>query len=193
MSYFIRETALLLCLAAPALAQNSVQSNADDPFVTIVESGEIDLGAIVELDTRGYPTQAGIQTLYDEMDFQGAVSAYLQTLPQMALYGSHQTNHFYGATGETDILLMYRDPSVDGMLTPNRVVEYFSSYPNLAETGPLVFEVPAGEIAGLILNMQMRWHADIGVTSPTQGRTPKRFLLLTVDQGVPAEVNLDAL
>ncbi len=129
-----------------------------------------------------------LDALYDEMDFQGAVSAYLQTIPQMALYGSVKTNHYYGAVGNTDALLMYRDPSVDGMLTPNRVVQYLFAYPNLAESGPMVFEYPGGETAGIILDIQMRWLADLGVTSPF-GSRPVKYLLLTVDQELPAEVN----
>ena len=102
------------------------------------------------------------ETIYDEMDYQGAVSAYLQAIPQMALFGSAKTNHYYGATGNTDSLVMYKDPSIDGMLTPNRVVTYLMNFANLAESGPMVFEQPAGATAGLIMDMQMRWHADTG-------------------------------
>ncbi|WP_295894080.1 DUF1214 domain-containing protein [uncultured Vibrio sp.] len=187
-------TASLLAMmstAGVASQQYPVESNVNDPFVTVVPSGKLDLGNVVELDDKGYPTLDGINTLYEEMDYQGAVSAYLQTIPQMALYGSRKTNHYYGATGETDVLLMYKDPSVDGMLTPNRVVEYHFSYPNLAETGPLILELPAGEIASIVLDMQMRWHADGGVTSASMGKKPTKYLIMTVDQEVPDDVNLD--
>jgi hypothetical protein len=175
--------------AAGTLAQE-VLSNANDRFLSVPDNRSIDLGATIELDEKGYPTPASFQTLYDELDYQGAVSAYLQTLPQMNLYGSLKTNHYYGAVAPTDSLLLYKDPGVDGMLTPNRVVKYLFNYPNLAETGPMIYEMPAGEAAGLILDFQMRWERDLGVTSPYAGR-PVKYLVLTRDQELPKDVNRD--
>ena len=187
----------LLCLglflSVTVHAQETIPANANDPFISAPEERTIDLGATIELDDKGYPTPEAIETLYDEMDFQGAVSAYLQTLPQMNLYGSLKTNHYYGAKGPTDSLILYKDPGIDGMLTPNRVVKYLFNYPNLAETGPMVYEMPAGETAGLILDMQMRFYRDFGVTGPTAGRRAVKYLVLTEDQQVPEGVNLDYL
>lgn len=77
-----------------------------------------------------------------------------------------------------------------GVTPPNRVVKYVFNYPNLTETGPLVYEMPAGETAGLILDMQMRWYRDIGVTAPTQGCAVK-YLILTEDQDLPTGINAD--
>ncbi len=116
--------ALVLFSADAGFAASAkVQSNADDHFVTPpAGSRKIDLGATIEIDADGYPIKESQQLLFDEFDFQGAVSAYLQSIPQMALYGSVKTNHYYGATENTDSLVMYQDPSVDGMLTPNKVV-----------------------------------------------------------------------
>ena len=169
-----------------------VPSNADDHFVTKPTAGnKIDLGATIEVDDKGYPTKQSQQLLFDEMDFQGAVSAYLQSIPQMALYGSVKTNHYYGATENTDSLVMYQDPSVDGMLTPNRVVTYLFNYPNLNETGPLVYEYPAGETAGLVLDIQMRWLADLGLTSRFGGQQVIKYLLLTEGQELPDGINRD--
>jgi len=183
----------VLAMASPsAQAKSAVASNAKDHFVTKPTDGnKIDLGATIEVDDKGYPTKKSQQLLFDEMDFQGAVSAYLQTIPQMALYGSVKTNHYYGATQNTDSLVMYQDPSVDGMLTPNRVVTYLFNYPNLDETGPLVYEYPAGETAGLVLDIQMRWLADLGLTSRFSGNQVIKYLLLTEGQELPDGIDRD--
>jgi len=178
-----------LALVTTALAQE-IRSNAEDSFITKPNgSREVDFGATIHLDSKGYPMLESFETIYDEMDYQGAVSAYLQAMPQMNLFGSLKTAHYYGATGNTDSLVMHNDPSVDGMLTPNRVVTYLMNYANLAESGPMVFEQPAGATAGLIMDMQMRWHADTGLTSPYQGKRVVKYLVLTVDQELPDGIN----
>jgi hypothetical protein len=170
------------------VAHASVRSNAEDSFITQPNgNGKVDLGATIHLDSKGYPMLESFETIYDEMDYQGAVSAYLQAMPQMALFGSAKTNYYYGATGNTDSFVIYKDPAVDGMLTPNRVVAYLFNFANLAESGPMVFEYPAGVTAGLITDMQMRWHADLGLTSPYQGKRIVKYLILTEDQDLPDE------
>ncbi len=83
------------------VAHASVRSNAEDSFITQPNgNGKVDLGATINLDSKGYPKLKSIETIYDEMDYQGAVSAYLQSLPQMNCFGSLKTNHYYGATGQ---------------------------------------------------------------------------------------------
>jgi hypothetical protein len=186
---YISFCCVTLALVTTALAQE-IRSNAEDSFITKPNgSREVDFGATIHLDSKGYPMLESFETIYDEMDYQGAVSAYLQAMPQMNLFGSLKTAHYYGATGNTDSLVMHNDPSVDGMLTPNRVVTYLMNYANLAESGPMVFEQPAGATAGLIMDMQMRWHADTGLTSPYQGKRVVKYLVLTVDQELPDGIN----
>ncbi len=184
-----------LFTAAPVSAQTevaasagTVPSNANDDFISKPVGGtEFDLGQSYEVDALGYPTKNSIATLHAEMDYQGAVSAYLQTIPQMTLFGSKMTNHYYGANGNTDCLIMYNDPSIAGMYTPNTVVAYSFTYPNLKETGPLVFEHPAGATAGIVMDMQMRWLADIGV--PHAGGKAAKYLILHESQELPEGVN----
>lgn len=141
--------------------KSKVPSNASDSFVTKTgRSMKIDLGATIDIDAKGYPTQESQKILYDEMDYQGAVSAYLQSLPQVSYMGSLNMNRYYGATGNTDSLVLHNDPATDGQLTPNRVVTYLFNFANISETGPMVYEAPAGPIAGIIMDSQMRWYTD---------------------------------
>ena len=116
---YITACCLTLALVTTALAQETrtidtrERSNAEDSFLTKPNgSQEVDFGATINLDSKGYPMLESFETIYDEMDYQGAVSAYLQAMPQMALFGSAKTNHYYGATGDTDSLVIYKDPAV---------------------------------------------------------------------------------
>lgn len=165
------------------------KSNAKDAFVT-KGINTIDLGDTITLDAEGYPTKDSIQTIYDEYDYQGAVSAYLQTVSQMTVYGSVKTNRYYGATKGTDVLFMYKDPSIDGMLTPNRKVGYVFSYPNLAETGPLIYEYPAGATAGVVMDVKMRYYIDMGLTSK-YGSKGAKYYIYTEGQNLPTDLPSD--
>jgi len=96
---YIITSCVTLALVTTALAQE-IRSNAEDSFITKPNgNGKVDLGATINLDSKGYPMLESFETIYDEMDYQGAVSAYLQAMPQMALFGSAKTNYYYGATG----------------------------------------------------------------------------------------------
>ena len=174
---------------AIAASAGTVRSNANDDFISKPVGGtEFDLGQSYEVDALGYPTKDSIATLHAEMDYQGAVSAYLQTIPQMTLFGSVKTNQYYGAAaGSTDSLIMYNDASIAGMYTPNTVVAYSFTYPNLTETGPLVFEHPAGATAGIVMDIQMRWLADIGI--PHAKGAAAKYLVLHEDQELPEGVD----
>ena len=155
---------ILLIFPLSGNAQSSVvTSNTNDSFITRpIDHPVIDFGSNVVLDAEGLPTKESIQTIYDEMDYQGGVQAYLWAIPQMAVYGQYKMNKYYGATGNTDVLTLYRDVGINGMLTPNTVVRYVFNMPNLAETGPLVVEYPGGEAVGVIHDSQMTFVSDIG-------------------------------
>lgn len=170
--------------------KSKVPSNASDSFVTKTGSSmKIDLGATIEIDAKGYPTQESQKILYDEMDYQGAVSAYLQSIPQVSFMGQLNMNRYYGATGNTDSLVLHNDPATDGQLTPNRVVTYIFNFADISETGPMVYEAPAGPIAGIIADTEMRWYTDFGLTSPYQGNRLVKYLILTEDQDLPENIN----
>ena len=117
------------------------------------------------LDEKGLPEQKTITALFDEMDYQGAVQAYLWAMPQMAIHGQRKMNEFYGAKGSLALMTTYMDPSVFGFTTPNRVVRYIWNVYNFEEMGPMVMEMPGGQFVGLLMDYQMRFITDI--RSPT--------------------------
>jgi len=129
---------------------------------------------------RGYPTDATVAKLFDDIDSQRACQAYLWALPLMAMQ-QWQSEHLarFGA-GKLDYVdyLTFQDKL--GLLTANATTPYIMAFPNLAETGPLVFEVPAGPTAGGFTDFWQRPITDSGQTGPDKG-AGGRYLILGPD------------
>jgi hypothetical protein len=142
------------------------------------------------LNAQRLPDQAAIDRLYEERDFQRACQAYLWALPIVS-YGQWQNQHetVFGA-GDGDIVkyLTVRDKL--GIITANATTPYVLGFVNTARTGPVLFEVPAGEIAGGFGDFWERNVTDIGLTGPDQGKGG-RYLLLGPGQEPPAGVKVD--
>jgi len=102
---------------------------------------------------RGYPSQATVKTLFDQMDFQRATQAYLWSLPLMGFARWQQQHEQVFGAKDTDLVLYnsYRDKL--GLLTANATTPYILGFPNLGRTGPLVVEIPAGPTAGGISSL----------------------------------------
>jgi hypothetical protein len=124
-----------------------------------------------------YPSDETIDKLYNEMDFQRAVQAYLWGLPMVEMaewaYAHHNT---FGA-GHFDFTTYLDFVEKQGILTANATTPYMMAFPNLKETGPLVFEIPAGPTAGGLLDFWQRPFADLGQTGPDQGKGAKYLIL----------------
>jgi len=125
----------------------------------------------------GYPSDETIDKLYEEMDFQRAVQAYLWAIPLVS-FAQWQEQHeqvFGAEDGDLVFYVSYRDKL--GLLTSNATTPYLLGFPNLSRTGPLVIDVPAGQIAGAILDFWQRPVADLGLTGPDKGAGGKYLLL----------------
>lgn len=126
---------------------------------------------------NGYPTDDTIDKLYDEMDFQRAVQAYLWGLPMVEMAEwAHAHRNVFGA-GQYDFTTYLDFVEKQGILTANATTPYMMAFPNLKETGPLVFEIPAGPTAGGLLDFWQRPFADLGQTGPDQGKGAKYLIL----------------
>ena len=159
----------------------------------------ISLGAIVYAETietrigklsfthdfaSGYPTKETIEKLYDERDFQRACQAYLWALPIVAFAQYQEQARTVLGAGNLDFGLQDTYDERLGILTPNVVTPYMGSITDLAETGPLVIDVPAGAIAGMVNDFWQRPVTDLGLAGPDQGKGGK-YLLLGPGQTVP--------
>jgi len=118
---------------------------------------------------NGYPTDQTVAKLHEEMDFQRATQAYLWSLPLVS-FATWQKAHevtFGAKSGEVVVYDNY--VAKLGILTANATTPYIISWFNLAETGPLVVEMPAGLAAGFADDMWQRPLIDMGQTGPDRG------------------------
>lgn len=126
--------------------------------------------------TSGYPAKETVRKLYDELDFQRAVQAYLWALP-MASYGAMADAH--KAMGANDHTVIVADKSAEQqqlILTANQDTIYMSGVLDLRK-GPIIMELPMG-LLGTLNNIWQQPLVDLGGPfSPEQNRGG-RFLIL---------------
>jgi hypothetical protein len=128
---------------------------------------------------NGYPTDATIEKLYDERDFQRACQAYLWSLPAVsfATFQRGLTKGLGARNGQLVALLSYE--ARRGVLTPNATTPYYLGFADLS-SGPLVMEVPPrGVLCG---------HSDAWQNALPNAEAPGRYLLLAPGQDPPAGV-----
>jgi hypothetical protein len=111
------------------------------------------------------------------MDFQRACQAYLWGIPAVGL-NEWQKAHFNVFKAKSGEMLSYLDFDEKlAILTPNYTTPYIATFIDLEKSGPTVIEIPAGLMAGMILDGWQRVLADLGVVGPDQG-TGGKYLVL---------------
>jgi len=136
---------------------------------------------------NGYPTRDTVARMFEEIDYQRACQAYLWALPLMAMHQWQQEHATKFNAGNLDYVdyLTFQDKL--GLLTANATTPYIMAFPNMKETGPLVFEVPAGPTAGGFTDFWQRPITDSGQTGPDQGRGGKYLILGPDDPDIRPE------
>jgi len=138
-----------------------------------------------QVDTRigelrfdhGLPTEETVNKLFDEIDFQRACQAFIWALPivNIAEWQRAHEKDFGAADGDIVIYTTYQAKL--GILTPNLTTPYIIGFANLARTGPLVIDYPAGLSAGGVLDFWHRPLFDMGQTGPDQGAGGKYLVV----------------
>jgi hypothetical protein len=124
----------------------------DQPF-----EGKVDtrIGTL-EFDNQ-YPSKESMKTILDSMDFHGVHDKFK--------FG--QTEFFVFGTLEEKL----------GVLTANATTPYIGATPDLTKTGPLVVDMPAGMLAGMIDDFWQRPITDIGLVGPDKGKGAKYLII----------------
>ena len=104
----------------------------------------------------GYPTDATVTKLYDEMDFQRATQAYMWAIPIVSFAKWQEQHEKVFGQEDGDLVQMVSSRDKMGMLTPNDSTTYLIGFWNLERTGPMVIDYPKGLTAGGILDMWQR-------------------------------------
>jgi hypothetical protein len=125
----------------------------------------------------GYPSQESIAKLTDEMDYQRACQAYIWGIPIIGIAEWQKThdNTYKVRNGQLVLFLSFEEKL--GIMTPNFDTPYFVGLADLEKSGPLVFEVPKGLIAGMIMDAWQRSLSDVGVVGPDKGQGGKYLIL----------------
>jgi hypothetical protein len=128
---------------------------------------------------NGYPTDATVQKLYDERDFQRACQAYLWGLPAVSFTAWQRGINGLGArNGQIVAILSYE--ARRGILTANATTPYYLGFADLS-AGPLIMIIPAQGVQGGISD---GWQ----ITIPGS-ETPGTYLVLAPGQKEPDDVS----
>jgi hypothetical protein len=171
---------LALLLAGCATGNQAGSQSATYKMTTPIPAGievsdkvETRLGALHF--EGGCPDKATTDKLYDNLDFQHAVQAYLLGLPPVNQLANRKAILQEGPANRTVPIWEQMVDSRTVELTANDNTPYTWFWLDL-RNGPLVLEV-SPKVLGLIDDMWYHWSGDLGITGPDRGRGGKYLLL----------------
>jgi hypothetical protein len=156
----------------PAMAQYKMTTPIP-PGIASPEKVETRLGTLKFFD--GFPDQATVEKLYDNLDFQRAVQAYLLALPPVSMVGLRNGLTSFGSANVTIPTFERLMDSRSIFLTANANTPYTWMWINL-RNGPLVAEIPPG-VLGMINDMWFYYVTDMGQVGPDKGKGGKYLIL----------------
>lgn len=124
----------------------------------------------------GYPTAATTRAVHEERDFQRAIQAYRFFYPTVSMEGTFQGQRDAGVGDNHACLLLAGGPR-HVLFTGNADTPYMGSTFNLAQTGPVVIELPPGPYMGIVNDHHFGWVADVGLPGPDAGKGGKHLVL----------------
>lgn len=143
------------------------------PGVPVADKVETQLGTLNFFG--GFPDQASVDKLYDNLDFQRAVQAYLLALPVVNQVGNRDGILQVGPANTTVPIWENLVDSRTIELTANDNTPYTWFWLDL-RNGPLVLEAPP-KVLGLVDDIWYHWSGDIGLTGPDRGEGGKYLLV----------------
>lgn len=164
----------VLSIATNVIAQ---KGNTDAPKVfTTPNAVETRIGTLKF--ERGFPTEETKRKVFDEIDYQRAVQAYLWAYPAVS-FQSIMMETQRGLGVERNIMGI-ADNFVDPKslwLTANDITIYALTNVDLGKDGAMVIDIAPGAIVGLIDDFWQRSVTDVGLPGP-YGDKGGKFLLL---------------
>jgi hypothetical protein len=124
----------------------------------------------------GLPDEATVQTVYDNLDFQRAVQAFLTALPAVALHAHRTGIRTFGSDNQTVLIsesLLDSRPLFFG--AGNTETVYTIAWLDTKES-PLVIEIPP-HVLGMINDCWGRYVADLGTVGPDRGAGGKYLFI----------------
>jgi hypothetical protein len=143
------------------------------PSIPIPDKVETRFGTLNFVD--GFPDQASVDKIYDNLDFQRAVQAYLLGLPPVSQWANRQGMLAVGPANATVPIFETMMNARSLFLTANNNTPYTWIWLDLHQ-GPLVLEVPP-KVLGGVDDMWYSWVTDVGITGPDRGKGGKYLLV----------------
>jgi hypothetical protein len=167
-------TATMACLlwatAAHAQTAPRMKMTTDIPVdITTPDSVETPLGTLKLFD--GFPDDATTQKVYDNLDFQRGVQAFLNAMPGAAVTAFRPALRKYGGVDGGVIIFEEMMDSKALWLTANTTVVYYMSWLD-TKNGPVVMETPPNTL-GLVDDHWFRYVCDFGNADPDKGKGGK--------------------
>lgn len=130
-----------------------------------------------QLNNGNWLPQEEAQSLSDELYYQDAIQAYIQTLPLLNTIGLRDGSEAAFGKGY-NVLPIWKErmDSRAVVPTPNGDVIYSMSYLDLKETGPLVIKAPPNVI-GMFTDFFQKTITDVGAIGPDRARGGLYLLL----------------
>ena len=160
---------LMAFLAIPANAQQYKMEAPIPSGIASPDKVETRLGTLKFFD--GFPDKATVEKLYDNLDFQRAVQAYLLALPPVSQAANRNAILTLGPANTTVPIFEQLMNSRSVFLTANTNTVYSWMWIDL-RNGPLVMEIPP-KVLGAVNDMWYRWVVDVGITGPDKGEGGK--------------------
>jgi hypothetical protein len=127
---------------------------------------------------NGFPTEETTRKLFDEMDYQRAVQAFLWAYPAVSFESIRLAVKRDLGADLLDMIIADNHADPKGLwLTANDTTIYSLTNVDLGKSGPVVVEIPPGAIVGIIDDFWQRSIADVGLPGP-DGAKGGKFLLL---------------
>jgi hypothetical protein len=172
-------TLLVVSAGVPAGAQNGpsppkMKMTTDiPPSISTPDTVETRIGTLRFFD--GFPDKATVEKVYDNLDFERGLDAYLTALPAVSIEGVRRGLGEFGPANQTVVISEQLLDSKSLFLTANTTTPYTLVYLDTKD-GPLVLDIPP-EVLGPIDDAWFRWVTDVGITGPDKGKGGKYLLL----------------
>src|SRR6195256_4727357 len=159
---------LILSSGAAAIAQAPKMKMTTDIPPSLVTPNTVETRIGTLKFTDGFPDDATAAKVYDNLDFQRGVQAYLAALPAVSIEAFLKGFTEFGSVNQTVLISEQLLDAKSLFLTANTTTAYTLLYLSTKD-GPLVVEVPP-EVLGPIDDAWFRWVTDVGITGPDKGK-----------------------
>jgi len=179
MSVLRRLTPLLLAPAAFVISAANAESpkmkmtTPVPPGIATPDTLDTPIGTLKLFD--GVPDEATTRKVYDNLDLQRGVQAYLNSIQIASMYGMRKGIFDFGPVNTTALLFETLMDSKALWLTPNTVSVYMTMWLEVKDE-PMVIETPPN-VLGIIDDHWFHYVADFGNAGPDKGKGG-RFLIL---------------